>query len=309
MIRLPIVIAIFVLPHLARADVDEQQDPNDLQQDQANDAQDHVAGLPNCNEAGVLPCLEMVWVGRVQRKMAFFDVNVQTNPPTHNFYVVAPQTATLQGTAPFLHDHVVGDDDGVYWHGFFALCSAQGFSSGACVTSAAEGDPPLARTWPRTRGLATSGQLPRSSLRAAGSASAQAQLAGPAGIRPAARSSAKPAERRCGVSSAICVFFGSSGYQLWNVRVDDDQNPSPLRQTCDVNHGDLRGQICCTRARNWAHECQFLDRTCPPTTPGDAITGGTRRAPRHNGRTAPVSWSLRRPQRAAARSSLDTAPG
>jgi hypothetical protein len=78
--------------------------------------------------------------------MAFFDLDVQTNPPTHNFYVVAPQTDTPQGTAPFLHDHVVGDDDGIYWHGFFVVCSAQGISSGACVTPAAQGDLPLAGT-------------------------------------------------------------------------------------------------------------------------------------------------------------------
>jgi hypothetical protein len=46
---------------------------------------------------------------------------------------------------PFLHDHVIGDmqnhgdDRGdnkrVRYHGFFVLCSAQGTSSGACVST------------------------------------------------------------------------------------------------------------------------------------------------------------------------------
>lgn len=158
MIRLPTVIAIiFFVPHVARAenvtgrsDVDEQHGAinldQDQDQDQDNDDRDRSAGIPNCNDAGVLPCFEKVWVGGVQFKMDFFDLDVKTNPPTQNFYVVAPQTSTPQGTAPFLHDHVVGDDDGMYWHGFLALCSAQAISSGACVTSAAQGDLPLAKT-------------------------------------------------------------------------------------------------------------------------------------------------------------------
>jgi hypothetical protein len=154
MIRLPIVIAImFFLPHVAhaedvavRSDMDEQHGPNNLHQDQDNDDRDRAAGVPNCNEVAVLPCFEKVWVGGVQFKMAFFDLDVKTNPPTQNFYVVAPQTGTPQGIAPFLHDHVIGDDDGSYWHGFLALCSDQAISSGACVTSAAQGDLPLAKT-------------------------------------------------------------------------------------------------------------------------------------------------------------------
>lgn len=113
MIRSSTLIAItLLLPPLARAedatvrcDVDEQPGPDDQDQDD----RDRPAGLPNCNEAGALPCFEVVWVDGIQRKMAFFDLDVQTNPPTHNFYVVAPQTGTPQGIAPFLHDHVVGD--------------------------------------------------------------------------------------------------------------------------------------------------------------------------------------------------------
>jgi hypothetical protein len=134
MIRLPIVITIMsLLPAVARAD------------DASRPAVDEQ-GLANCNDVPVLPCFEMVWVRGVQHKMAFFDLDVQTNPPTRNFYVVAPQTGAPQGIAPFLHDHVVGDGDGTYWHGFLAVCSAEAMSSGACVTSAAQGELPLART-------------------------------------------------------------------------------------------------------------------------------------------------------------------
>jgi len=133
MLRLPIAIAILLsVPHMARADVDDDQQ--------------RAAGLPNCNDVGAVPCFEDVWVRGRPFAMEFFDLDVKTNPPTRNFYVVAPQTEAPQGLAPFLHDHVVGDDDGVFWHGFLALCSDQGLASGACVTSAPPGQPPLART-------------------------------------------------------------------------------------------------------------------------------------------------------------------
>jgi hypothetical protein len=130
---------MFLLPHLAHAE-------DVIVRSQDNDDRDRAAGVPNCNEVAVLPCFEKVWVRGVQFKMDFFDLDVKTNPPTQNFYVVAPQTGTPQGVAPFLHDHVVGDDDGSYWHGFLALCSDQAISSGACVTSAAQGAPLLAKT-------------------------------------------------------------------------------------------------------------------------------------------------------------------
>jgi hypothetical protein len=59
-----------------------------------------------------------------------------------NFYVLAPQTDTLQGWVPFPHDHVVGDVPSqnhggytVHWHGYFVFCSEQGIASGACVPS------------------------------------------------------------------------------------------------------------------------------------------------------------------------------
>ena len=150
MTRSSTLIALsLLLPALARAEdatprseVDEQPSPDDPDQD--SDGRDRAAALPNCGETGAVPCFEVVWVDGIQRKMDFFDLDVQTNPPTHNFYVVAPQTGTPQGIAPFLHDHVVEGDDGIFWHGFFVVCSAQGISSGACV--AAQGDLPLVRT-------------------------------------------------------------------------------------------------------------------------------------------------------------------
>jgi hypothetical protein len=57
----------------------------------------------------------------------------------NNFYVIAPQTAQAQGTAPFLHDHTVGvapsqnRGPSVFWHGYFVVCSATGISTGRCV--------------------------------------------------------------------------------------------------------------------------------------------------------------------------------
>jgi hypothetical protein len=140
MIRLAIVIVIACwFPLLAHA---ENVQPNDHE----NDDRDHAPALPDCSVAVALPCTERIWADRREVTMTFYDLDVKTNPPTQNFYVVAPQTDTPQGIIPFLHDHVVGDDDGVYWHGYLALCSAEGLSSGACVTSAAEGSLPFART-------------------------------------------------------------------------------------------------------------------------------------------------------------------
>ena len=97
-----------------------------------------AASLPNCNDKGATtPCFELVWADGVQVKMKFVNLNPKpSNAPTVNFYVLAPQTGTPQGTVPFLHDHVIGDVDRngrVRYHGFFVLCSAQGISSGACV--------------------------------------------------------------------------------------------------------------------------------------------------------------------------------
>jgi hypothetical protein len=102
----------------------------------------------------------MVWVNRVQVRMTFAQAANQfpatPNTKVDNFYVVAPQTDTPQGTAPFPHDHVVGvsppqnhGDFSVFLHGYFVLCSAQGISSGGCVptwTSTPLGTIPLAKT-------------------------------------------------------------------------------------------------------------------------------------------------------------------
>ena len=101
-----------------------------------------ATGLKNCLDTGGLaPCFEMVWANGVQLKMTFTNLNPKpSNAPTDNFYVMAPQTGTPQGSLPFAHDHVIGDvppqnhgDYSVHYHGFFVLCSAQGISSGDCL--------------------------------------------------------------------------------------------------------------------------------------------------------------------------------
>jgi hypothetical protein len=104
-----------------------------------------AASLPNCNDKGATtPCFELVWADGVQVKMKFVNLNpTPSNAPTVNFYVLAPQTGTPQGSVPFLHDHVIGDvqnhgddrgdNNRVRYHGFFVLCSDKGISSGGCV--------------------------------------------------------------------------------------------------------------------------------------------------------------------------------
>ena len=123
-----------------------------------------AAGLTNCADlsgrAGA--CYETVWVNGVQFRMTFAQEAQQFPGVTHsdqvgNFYVVAPQTDTLQGTVPFPHDHVVGtvprQNQGTYsvqLHGFFVLCSAAGIASGGCVPTMTSipglGTIPLAKT-------------------------------------------------------------------------------------------------------------------------------------------------------------------
>ena len=124
-----------------------------------------AAGVPNCNVSGgtTTPCFEKVWVDGDQFKMTFVDLNpTPSNPSDVNFYVVAPQTGTPQGSVPFLHDHVTDDtrpheeshdvnhgDRNVHYHAFLVFCSAQGISSGACVptmTSTPQGIVPFAKT-------------------------------------------------------------------------------------------------------------------------------------------------------------------
>jgi len=105
-----------------------------------------AAGLGNCNDSGAsTPCFEKIWSEGVQIKMTFVDLNpAPSNAPTHNFYVMAPQTRTPQGRVPFLHDHVIGDvspqnrgddrgNNRIRYHGYFVLCSTQGISTGGCV--------------------------------------------------------------------------------------------------------------------------------------------------------------------------------
>ena len=122
-------------------------------------------GLRNCvdvtgSAAGRVGCYEAVWVNGVQLRMTFANQHFTGATPSDkldNFYVLAPQTATPQGTLPFPHDHVVGavpaqnqGDYRVHLHGFFVLCSAQGIASGGCVPTMTAiqglGTIPLART-------------------------------------------------------------------------------------------------------------------------------------------------------------------
>ena len=106
-----------------------------------------AAGLINCldlsGHGGA--CYESVWAHGDQFRMTFPTEGnpVAGAPPSDhvdNFYVIAPQTATPQGTLPFAHDHVVANVPAqnhgsylVHLHGYFVLCSAQGLASGGCV--------------------------------------------------------------------------------------------------------------------------------------------------------------------------------
>jgi hypothetical protein len=104
-----------------------------------------AAGVRNCTDlTRTSPaCYELVWVNGVEVKMTFPQSgNPRPGSPhaeVNNFYVIAPQTDEVQGTAPFLHDHVVGVSPGqnrgpsVFWHGYFVICSATGISTGRCV--------------------------------------------------------------------------------------------------------------------------------------------------------------------------------
>ena len=103
-----------------------------------------AAGLRNCVDLTRRSpaCYELVWVNGVEVKMTFphsGNPRPTPNAEVNNFYVIAPQTDEVQGTAPFLHDHVVGVSPrqnrgvSVFWHGYFVLCSADGLSTGACV--------------------------------------------------------------------------------------------------------------------------------------------------------------------------------
>lgn len=115
-----------------------------------------AAGVRNCVDLTRRSpaCYELVWANGVQVKMTFAQSGNQLpgtpNAEVHNFYVIAPQTDEVQGTAPFPHDHVVGVSPrqnhgvSVFWHGYFVLCSAEGISTGGCVP-----------TWSAIPGLGT----------------------------------------------------------------------------------------------------------------------------------------------------------
>jgi hypothetical protein len=106
-----------------------------------------AAGLTNCvdmfGRSGA--CYELVWANGNQLRMTFPQqaqefLGATPSVKVDNFYVVAPQTGTPQGTQPFLHDHVVRDapsknhgEYSVLLRGFFVFCSEQGIASGACV--------------------------------------------------------------------------------------------------------------------------------------------------------------------------------
>ena len=124
----------------------------------------HAAGLRNCADVSgtttnPVACYETVWSNGVQVRMTFSNLRFPptTNAPMGNFYVLAPQTDTLQGWVPFPHDHVVGNSPAqnhggydVHYHGYFVFCSEQGMAGGACVPSMTTipgfGTVPFART-------------------------------------------------------------------------------------------------------------------------------------------------------------------
>jgi hypothetical protein len=124
-----------------------------------------AAGLVNCvdvtSPAGSrVGCYEDVWADGVQLRMTFAVQGFPGAKPADRvdrFYVIAPQTATPQGALPFPHDHTVRDvpqqshgEYSVHLHAFFAICSAEGIASGACVPTTTEvqglGTLPLATT-------------------------------------------------------------------------------------------------------------------------------------------------------------------
>ena len=105
-----------------------------------------AAGVRNCVDLTRRSpaCYELIWVDGVEVRMTFPQSgNPRPGTPNaevHDFYVTAPQTDAVQGTAPFLHDHVVGvsphQDPGHFtsvWHGYFVFCSAEGISTGGCM--------------------------------------------------------------------------------------------------------------------------------------------------------------------------------
>src|SRR5438270_1576640 len=110
-----------------------------------------AAGLRNCvdvtgSAAAHEACYETVWSGGVQLRMTFFAQSTAfpgATPSDHtgNFYILAPQTDTAQGTLPFLHDHVAGSvprqnggDYSVILHAWFVFCSSNLCTPGTTST-------------------------------------------------------------------------------------------------------------------------------------------------------------------------------
>jgi hypothetical protein len=121
-----------------------------------------AAGVRNCVDL-TRPspaCYELVWFNGIEVSMTFPQSGdprpVPAGVDVNDFYVTAAQTDDAQGTAPFLHDHVVGVAPGenrgpsVFWHGYFVLCSATGISTGRCLAVSSDvpglGTVPLARS-------------------------------------------------------------------------------------------------------------------------------------------------------------------
>jgi hypothetical protein len=125
-----------------------------------------AAGLRNCtvltgHDVDQVGCYELVWVDGVEVRLTFANVRFSGNVPSDNlgtFYVIGPQDDTPQSEeAAFVHDHTVGGTPrqnhgtySVHLRTFFALCSAEGIASGACVPTFSPlpglGDIPLATT-------------------------------------------------------------------------------------------------------------------------------------------------------------------
>ena len=123
-----------------------------------------AGGLRNCvdvtgSQVNRVGCWEDVWADGDQVRMTFSNTQFrgETARDLPPFYVLAAQGASAQGTAPFLHDHVIeavpahnGGSYGVAMATYFVMCSLDGIVSGACVPTMSSieglGELPLART-------------------------------------------------------------------------------------------------------------------------------------------------------------------
>jgi len=121
-----------------------------------------AAGLRNCTEltgrdVDRVGCWELVWVDGVEVRMTFANVQFQGVVPEHRlgkFFVIGPQDPDNPQSleAAFMHDHTVAVPPRrsagsymVHMRGILVLCSAEGFTTGACVPTLT-GGLPLATT-------------------------------------------------------------------------------------------------------------------------------------------------------------------